>query len=146
MKTALFTVLGLSVLLLVIYDVYATIRHARGQSGPIGESLNRTLWRVARSIAFRLSRYRRPRLLNVLGPLLLPLLIIIFMFLFIVGFALIYYPRMPDQFAVLPEAQSPPWIESLYFSGLTLTTVGYGDIAPHTTAMRLLALLETAFT
>lgn len=143
-RTAIFTALGLGVLFLVVYDVYATILHARGQSGPIGESLNRTLWRLIRAIAFKLSRRRRHRLLNAVGPLLLPLLVIAFIFLFIVGFALIYYPRMPEQFAIQPGAQSPPWIESVYFSGLTLTTVGYGDIAPHTTAMRIVSLLESA--
>jgi hypothetical protein len=144
MRIAFFTVLGLSILLLVVYDVYATILHARARSGPIGETLNRAVWRIARAISFRLSRSRRHRLLNIVGPLLLPLLIILFIALFVVGFALIYYPRMPANFSVQPNANSPAWIESLYFSGVTLTTVGYGDIAPHTTGMRLTALLESA--
>lgn len=144
MRTAFFTVLGLSILALVVYDVYATILHARARSGPIGETLNRSIWRIARALSFKLSRSRRHRLLNIIGPLLLPLLIILFILLFIVGFALIYYPRMPTHFAIQPEAASPAWIESLYFSGLTLTTVGYGDIAPHTTGMRLTAMLESA--
>jgi hypothetical protein len=51
---------------------------------------------------------------------------------------------MPAEFVVDPRAASPAWIESIYFSGITLTTVGYGDIAPHTTAMRLVALIESA--
>jgi hypothetical protein len=144
MRTAFFTVLGLSILLLVVYDVYATILHARARSGPIGETLNRTVWRITRAVSFKLSRSRRHRLLNIVGPLLLPLLIIVFIALFVVGFALIYYPRMPASFSVQAQANSPAWIESLYFSGVTLTTVGYGDIAPHTTAMRLTALLESA--
>lgn len=144
MRTVFFTVLGLSILSLVVYDIYATILHARARSGPIGETLNRMVWRTTRAIAFKLSRSRRHRLLNVVGPLLLPLLIIIFIVLFILGFAFIYYPRMPANFIVQADAASPSWIESLYFSGLTLTTVGYGDIAPHTTGMRLTALAESA--
>jgi hypothetical protein len=54
MRTAFFTVLGVSLLMLVAYDVYATILHARGRSGPIGEPLNRAFWRVARRLAFKL--------------------------------------------------------------------------------------------
>jgi hypothetical protein len=144
MHTAFFTFLGLSVLALVVYDVYATILHARARSGPIGETLNRSLWRVARGIAFKLSRPRRHRLLNIIGPLLQPLLIILFIMLLALGFALIYYPRMPAAFTVQAEAASSPFMAALYFSGTTLTTVGYGDIAPHTTGVRLTALFEAA--
>jgi hypothetical protein len=144
MRTALFTALGLSIIALVAYDVYATILHARARSGPIGEALNRSLWSAARAIAFKLSRPRRHHLLNLIGPLLLPLLIIIFITLLITGFALIYYPRMPADFIVQPQAQSSPSSAALYFSGVTLTTVGYGDILPRTMGMRLTALLESA--
>jgi hypothetical protein len=144
MRTAFFTVLGVSVLVLVVYDVYATILHARARSGPIGETLNRTIWRAARAFAFRLSRPRRHRLLNIVGPLLLPLLIIILIALLVLGFALIYYPRMPANFVVEDRAASSPFILSVYFSGITLTTAGYGDIAPHTTGMRMTALFESA--
>jgi Ion channel len=144
MQTAFFTVLGLSVLALVVYDVYATILHARARSGPIGETLNRTVWWLVRAVAFKLSRTRRHRLLNVIGPLLQPLLIILFIALLALGFGLIYYPRMPASFTVHAEAASSPFMAALYFSGTTLTTVGYGDIAPHTMGMRLTALFESA--
>lgn len=130
--------------MLVVYDVYATILHARARSGPIGETLNRAIWRLARAIAFKLSRARRHRLLNIVGPLLQPLLIILFIKLLILGFALIYYPRMPANFTVDSDAARSPFMAALYFSGTTLTTVGYGDIAPHTTGMRLTALFEAA--
>lgn len=144
MNTILLTMLGAGLVLLVAYDVYATILHARARSGPIGESLNRIVWRTARIVAFRLPRQRRHRMLNVVGPLLLPALIIIYLLLLVSGFALIYYPRMPEQFAVAAEARSNPAVAALYFSGITLTTVGYGDIAPHTTLMRFVALVEAA--
>lgn len=144
METVLLTALGAGLVLLVAYDVYATILHARARSGPIGESLNRVVWRSARIVAFRLPRQRRHRVLNDVGPLLLPSLIITYILLLVSGFALIYYPRIPAQFTIAPEAMSRPLIEAIYFSGITLTTVGYGDIAPHTTAMRMVALVESA--
>jgi hypothetical protein len=140
----LFTLLGGALLLLIAYDIYATILHAPARFGPISENLNRVVWRVMRALAFKLSRPRRHRLLNTVGPLLLPSLIIIYIMVFVVSFALIYYPRMPTQFNVAPDASTAAWIESLYFSGITLTTVGYGDITPHTTAMRIVSMFESA--
>lgn len=145
MKTAFFTVLGVSLLMLVAYDVYATILHARARSGPIGETLNRTFWRLARFVAFRLTRLRRHKLLNIIGPLLLPSLIVVYIIMLLTGFALIYYPRMPAHFTVQTTvATTPGWTESLYFSGITLTTLGYGDIVPHSAMMRTTALVEAA--
>jgi hypothetical protein len=49
---------------------------------------------------------------------------------------------VPADFNVQEKAQSARGIEALYFSGITFTTLGYGDIAPHSTPMRLLALSE----
>ena len=75
----------------------------------------------------------------------MPALIIVYLHAAGLGFALIYYPRMPDSFRrSRPKRRARPAIAALYFSGTTLTTVGYGDIAPHTTGMRLVALVESA--
>jgi len=142
--TVLFTVAGLLVLLFVAYDVYATILDASGRAGPISGLLNRGVWGAARLLAFRFSRQRRHRLLNLVGPMLMPALIVIYLLLLIIGFALIYFPRMPAEFSVLPSAASANWIESLYFSGITLITVGYGDITPRTLFVRFFALVEGA--
>jgi hypothetical protein len=140
----LFTAAGLLLLLFVAYDVYATILDASGRAGPLSRFLNQGVWRIARSIAFRFSRGRRHRLLNLVGPLLMPALIVIYLFILIAGFALIYVPRMPADFTVEPTATSTNWIESLYFSGSTLITLGYGDITPRTPFARFAALVEGA--
>jgi hypothetical protein len=106
-----FTTCGVAVLLIVVYDIYATILHARARSGPVGERLNRGVWRAARFIAFKLPRQRRHRFLNPFGPLLLPMLIIVLIIMLVLGFALIYLPRMPAHLRSIrlrraPEASS----------------------------------------
>ena len=138
------TALGVGLLGSVAYDVYATILHSKARAGPIGQNLNRRIWWLARKIAFRFPRQRRHLLLNAVGPLLLPALVVVFILLMMLGYALIYWPRMPDAFNVDEKARTPPWIEAIYFSGITLTTLGYGDIAPRSTAMRLVALSEAS--
>jgi len=140
----LFTAAGLGLLLLVVYDVYATVLHASARYGPIGERLNRAVWRDAKWLAFRLGRARRHKLLNIVGPLLLPLLIAAYIVTLIFAFALIYYPRVPEHFIFAGEHSGSRLLDALYFSGVSLTTVGYGDIMPRTTLVRGLAIGEAA--
>jgi hypothetical protein len=136
------TVMGIGLLGLVAQDVYRTILHSRGRSGPVTEALTRAVWRLGRSAAFRRSRPGRHRLLSHVGPLLLPGIVATLVALIILGYALLYWPHMPAGFNVEEKAQSARGIEAVYFSGITFTTLGYGDIAPRSTPMRLLALSE----
>jgi Ion channel len=140
----LFTASGVLLMLFVAYDVYATILDASGRAGPLSQLLNRVVWGSSRLLAFRFSRVRRHRLLNLVGPMLMPALIVIYLFLLIAGFALIYVPRMPADFNINPASVSADWIEALYFSGTTLITIGYGDITPRTIFVRFVALVEGA--
>lgn len=143
MSAAFWTVIGAALLLLAAGEIYFTILHGRGRSGVLSEAINRGAWRVLRAVALRLSRGRRHRLLNALGPLLLPALFALLLAVLIAGFAFIYLPRMPDDFTV-SSAPAPPLAEALYFSGSTLLTLGYGDVVPRTGLMRVLAVIESA--
>jgi hypothetical protein len=144
MGTFIYTAAGFVLLALIIFDIYATVLHSSARYGPVGESLNRFVWRLARTVALRLSRANRHRLLNMIGPLLLPLLIVVYVVLLILSFALVYYPHMPHGFTFGVEHPEAGWVDAIYFSGVTLTTVGYGDVMPRTTPMRFLALFEAA--
>jgi hypothetical protein len=136
------TAMGIGLLGLVALDIYRTILHSRGRSGPVTETLTRVVWRFVRGAAFRRSRSGRHRLLSHVGPLLLPLTVATLVATLILGYSLLYWPHLPAGFNVEERAQSPRAIEALYFSGITFTTLGYGDIAPRSTSMRLLALSE----
>lgn len=142
MEIIFFAVAGIIFLGFVARDVHVTILHSGGRNGPLSRILVRSIWRIALWISFKLSRKQRHYHLSGVGPLLLPLLVSVYIALLIIGFGLIYYPHMPAQFSISAEASSPRWIESLYFSGITLTTLGYGDIVPRTDAMRAVAFLE----
>lgn len=143
MNKLFFTSLGVCIILVVTNEAYVTILHSRGRNGPISHLICRAIWRLARATASKASRKRRHIRLNSIGPMLMPTLIGVYITLLILGFALVYYPHMTTDFLIVPEAASPPWIESLYFSGITLTTVGFGDIAPRTNFMRLAAVIES---
>ncbi|MET0647750.1 MAG: potassium channel family protein [Pyrinomonadaceae bacterium] len=144
MGTFIYTAAGFVLLALIIFDIYATVLHSSARYGPVGESLNRVVWRMTRAVGFRLSRANRHRLLNMVGPLLLPLLIVVYVVLLTLAFALVYYPQIPGGFTYGVEHPEPGWVDAVYFSGVTLTTVGYGDLMPRTAPLRFLALFEAA--
>ncbi len=133
--------LGLALLALAGFETYATILRARKRPGPLSERLNKVIWWAASSLAFRLTREHRHMVLSAIGPLLLPLLGIVLITDLIVGFGLVYLPRLPSGFA-MAASNAPAWRDALYFSGVTLLTIGYGDIVPHTPFLRFMSVVE----
>jgi voltage-gated potassium channel len=69
--------------------------------------------------------------------------------LIVVGFAAIYklidvHMKGPH-FRILNEDRAIGYSEALYFSIVTLSTVGYGDVAPVSDAVRVVASIEVVF-
>lgn len=124
----------------MLFEVYATVLRARKRPGPLSEKLNRGLWWIATHSTRRLTRESRHATLESLGPLLLPCVALSLVALCIVSFGLIYFPRM-ESFHYAHGAEST-WREALYFSGVTLLTIGYGDVTPSSGLLQLLALME----
>ena len=140
----LLTITGVVLLVLVFYDIYATILRATKYPGPFSEILNRSAWWLITRLTRNLNRRLRHRLLSAVGPLLMPLLITILLLTLMTGFALIYLPRLETGFQVGESAHGSQVLQAFYFSGITLTTLGYGDILPISSLMRMLALFESA--
>ena len=134
------TALGAVILLLAYIDIWATVLHP-GLESPLSNRLHRAIWRVLRLISRRL---RRPHLfLNAALPLLIGGLILLWLLMLLIGFALIFYPWLGDPAAFeTPPDYTNSWFDALYVSGTTLFTLGYGDITPLTTTLRALAIIE----
>ncbi len=140
----LLTATGVVLLVFVFYDIYSTILRATKRQGFISEFLNRGLWRIATRVTCRLDRRWRHRVLTSVGPLLMPLLIALIVSMLITGFALIYLPRIESDFNISERAGGDAIMQAFYFSGVTLLTIGYGDMVPVSGAMRLAAMIEAA--
>jgi hypothetical protein len=140
----LLTAAGVVLILLVFYDIYATILRATKYPGLFSEVLNRGVWWIMSRLTRNLERRSRHRLLSAVGPLLLPLLIAALLLTLLTGFALIYLPRMETDFKFGESAHGSLLAQAFYFSGITLTTLGYGDILPISDATRMAALFESA--
>lgn len=135
--------IGIGLLALVLYDVFTTILHHWGGAGPLSGRLAFRVWQLAVHLTRNVKRGRRRRILGRIGPLLIPLTVVLWAGLVVLGFALIYLPQMPGAFHAgegIPNLRSLG--DAIYYSGITFFTVGFGDIVPVTTGLRLVAMLE----
>lgn len=97
----------------------------------------RAVWRTFTAVARRVrSPERRERLLSSFAPLSVLGLLLVWMTGLLLGWTLVYWSRRV-------EVQGAGGLWSLvYFSGATLLTLGYGDLTPTTTFVRLLTIAE----
>jgi Ion channel len=133
LPTVVLTALALVLIAAALRDVFDTLFHETGRA-VLSTVIMRGVWSAFRRIGGR-------RRLALAGPLSLIAVVMSWAALLIVGWALLLMPHMPDAFT-LTGARSGRVVESLYLSLVTLTTVGFGDIAPAEGWLRLVAPLE----
>ena len=136
---------GVLMIIVTLFDIVATVLHPQAQS-PISNRFHRLAWRL---LLFGARPFtagdRRHALLGWGLPLLISGLIGLWVLLLAVGFALLYYPWIgdPAYFDTPPGTTGSP-LDALYFSGTSLTTVGFGDFQATRNPFRLLAIAEAA--
>lgn len=139
-------VTGVGVLLvgLVFLDVFLTVLHPQTES-PFSTRLQRGLWRGLRSLARLWRGQARHHVLGQAVPLMIAVLVVIWLCLLLIGFGLIYAAWITQPGVLrLPDSSGPPgWGDAMYFSGITLSTAGFGDEQPVHPLIRLIAVIES---
>jgi hypothetical protein len=132
---------GLALVVLILLEGFEAMVLPRRVTRPyrLTRLFYRQSWRLWRVVARLLrSGRRRESFLSMYGPLSLFALFTMWVTGLTVGFALIYW-----SLGALATAESePPFSTYLYLSGVTLFTLGYGDIVPQTAAGRFLSVFE----
>jgi hypothetical protein len=127
------TVAGAVMALVALRDIFHTIWHPSGRSG-LSRLLMHGVWRLGR-------RGRRERWLgSFTGPLAMGLVALAWLLLLQVGFALVYLPHLPEAFVYgsgLDAQDRAGFADAMYLSAVTLATLGFGDIVPTTTFLRI---------
>jgi hypothetical protein len=139
---AVSVVLGVAVIAVTLRDVFVTLFHPRGR-GHIG---NWVVGQVSR-IGHRLAPHLRSAPI-LIGPLGYIAVIVSWSALLTVGFALIFLPYLPEGFAFGPglePAEHSGFEDAVYISLVDLTSLGYGDISPRASLLRVLGPVETIF-
>jgi hypothetical protein len=132
---------GLFLVLLVIWEGFETIILPRSVTRQfrLTRGFYQVIWPFSSAIAKRLPDDRRQLYLSYFGPLSLPLLLVFWAVVLVLGFALIQF-SIPD--GLNRMAGMNRFGTALYQSGVTFFTLGYGDVTPHTNLARIFAVLE----
>jgi Ion channel len=94
-------------------------------------------WKPWRAIARLMSDKSRETFISFYGPLSLLVLFAVWATFLILGFGLMYYS------AARFDSTHPPLQTCFYLSGTTFFTLGLGDVTPHTSAERVMAVFES---
>ena len=136
------TILGAALIFVVLKDAFEAVVLPRRVEGRFRISI--WFYRLVGVPWFKLagsvqSTRRRENLLSYFGPLSLILLLVLWAFGLILGFALLQYSSGEHLHLA---GQSVTFGTLVYLSGETFFTLGYGDIVPASSISRALAVLE----
>ncbi len=133
---------ALLLILLVLLDTFETIVLPRRISRRfrLVSMFYRVTWFPWSSIARRIENQgKRETYLSLYGPLSLLLLLSVWAYALILGFGALYWALGST---LIVENGHTSFGTDLYMSGNTLFTLGLGDVAPRTTATRIVTVAE----
>jgi hypothetical protein len=127
---------GAALVALALFDVFATLFSHPGRRSPSRAVVGAT-WSACH-------RLPGSRALASAGPIAFLIVVTSWVTLLGSGWALVYWPWMPGGFLhpAHLDGLGTSLLDSAYFSLVTLTTLGYGDISPSHGLLRLAAPLE----
>jgi hypothetical protein len=129
-------------ILVGLLDVFFTVLHYDG-FGFLSSRLYRRLFDVVCFLTGPLPRKYRALGLSMAAPLMVPVTITVWIFLVSAGYALVYYAGMDgESFSFSSSGLAPSFMEALYFSGVTIATLGLGDVTPLSGPYQAIAVSE----
>ena len=137
------TLAGAGLIALALKDIFETLFHPSGK-GVLGKSIARSVWRGTHWLHRRGSESEP----MYVGALAYVLVLATWTALLVFGWALIFLPHLPDGYIFtggLDPSEHDSLADALYISLVNLTSLGYGDISPEGTLLRILGPVETLF-
>lgn len=139
MSTVIPVIAGVAIIVVILRDVFHTLFHPSSR-GAVSDWMIRRVWGIFRAV----SRNQAGRL-SLAGPISLLTVIALWAVAIIIGWALILWPFLPEGFLLsvgMDPEENAGFRDALYLSIVTIATLGYGDITPQETWLRLVSPLE----
>jgi hypothetical protein len=118
------TIAGVVIIVIGLRDMFHSLLHPRGK-GAISHAVLSGIWRLSRVLGHRFG--------SAVGPAGMLAVVVLWVVLQGVGWALVYAPHVPAGFAYSPgidPGRYPDPVEALYVSFVNLATLGFGDVVP----------------
>ncbi len=129
-------VLGLAIVVTGLLDMFQTLLYPSG-NGWLSTAVMRAVW--------WLSKLSRHRMRSASGAVAMMAVILMWLFLQVLGWALVYYPYVPEGFAYAPNIDHTAYndfAEAYYLSLVTIATLGFGDVVGTGPWLRFAPALE----
>lgn len=138
LQTVLSTAAGVAMIGLAGRDIFDSLFHPEGR-GTVARLLSRGVWSL-----FRRAARGGEGIFPAAGPVALLAVIASWALLLVVGWSLVFWPHMPDgfRFASGADARDAGFLDAVYLSLVTVTTLGFGDVTPEADWLRLVAPIE----
>jgi hypothetical protein len=140
MRAWLPTLIGVAIILITGRDILHEMFHPE-DTGSLSRWVMQHAWQFIR----RISRGKRSITVQA-GPIILVIVALMWTALVVFGWALIYWPRMPQGFNVspgVPASASHGFPAALYVSLAAVTTLSAGNLTPITMVPRVAATIES---
>jgi hypothetical protein len=134
--TLLLTAAGLVLIAFALRDIFDVLFHHEGHAY-LSRGVTRAVWRALRRAADA-----RPGLFPLAGPFGLVATITAWTILLLVGWALLIWPHLSSFEDASGRPTDGGFWEALHMSSTVLSTMGFGDVAPVDTWLRVVAPLE----
>jgi hypothetical protein len=135
----IYTIVGFLIIALTLLEAFETIILPRRVTRRFRMTrlFYVSTWRPWRAIARLMGVKSRETFISFYGPLSLLVLFAVWATFLILGFGLMFYS------AARFDPTHPPLQTCFYLSGTTFFTLGLGDVTPHTSAERVMAVFES---
>jgi hypothetical protein len=135
----IYAICGLAIVAIILLEAFETIILPRRVSRRfrLTRMFYLSTWRPWRAFARILRGKTRETFISFYGPLSLLVLFAVWATCLIVGFGLMYFN------AARYDPTHPPLQTCFYLSGTTFFTLGLGDVTPHTSGERVMAVFES---
>lgn len=136
------SILGGVLIVLGLVDVFLTVLYY-DDMGFLSNRLYRWSWETTRRGTALLPKGMCSMGRSLGGPLMVLATPLMWVGLELVGFALLFFVGLGEGNFVFGPQLEPDWLLAIYYSVVTVATLGYGDITPIVPSYQMLAALGT---